>query len=206
MIWMFTPQWGIAKDAADEANKIAANEATNVTDEETARDGNEEATKDTADKDGNKSAKATDDISTLGAPSTDSAMRVIATSKACADDHPSTSEAPPSSRYLKVGDHLFVSIDGTSSIGAPTGVEVFDDEVITTAGLEVVDEPRISNSESKEQQLLKAMGDNLQKLQVLYHSRTESLDSRAAVIGATKVDYESIGKRCRFDTLNPFKN
>ena len=86
------------------------------------------------------------------------------TGKAVAGDHPSTSEEPFSSRYLKVGDNLFVNLPGTSSIGVPVEGEILDSEVLTAAGLEVVDELPINISETKEQQFFKAMSKNFQKL------------------------------------------
>jgi hypothetical protein len=141
----------ITKDAAEKASKISTDEAIKVADEEAAKATHEEVAKNIAEEGGNKSAEATDDISVSRAPSADSAMRTIITDKAAADDHPSTSEVPLSSKYLKVGKNLFVSIPGTSSIGVPTGEEDFDDEVITATGLEIVDEPRASSNESKEQ-------------------------------------------------------
>jgi hypothetical protein len=52
-----------------------------------------------------------------------------------------------------------------------------------------VDEPRTS-SRSKEEQLLLAINDNFQKLQALYRGRKESLDSRAAVVEATEVNFQ----------------
>ena len=51
-----------------------------------------------------------------------------------------------------------------SSIKAPTEGEILDDEGTAAAGLEVVDEPHANTNETKEQRLLKAMGENFQKL------------------------------------------
>jgi hypothetical protein len=71
--------------------------------------------------------------------------------EAVVEDQPSTSETPPSSRYLKVGDNLFVSIPGTASTGVPTEEEILDEDVIAAAGLKIIDEPRASSSDSKEE-------------------------------------------------------
>ena len=62
-------------------------------------------------------------------------MGVVTAGKAVLDDHPLTCEAHLSSRYVKIGDDLFVSIPGASSIDAPTEGEVFADEVITVTGI-----------------------------------------------------------------------
>ena len=70
------------------------------------------------------------------------------------DDQLSSSSAPASSKYLKVGDDLFISLPGTASTGALAEGEVFDDEVLAAVGLQVVDEPSASSSGSKEDQLL----------------------------------------------------
>ena len=59
-----------------------------------------------------------------------------------------------------MGDDLFVSLPGTTSSGAPAEGEVFDDEVLTAAGLQVVDKPSTSSSTTKEDQLLQAMSAN----------------------------------------------
>jgi hypothetical protein len=140
----------IMRDAADEASNIAVGEAIMGTDEEAAKVAPEEAAKDAAEEGGNNSVEATGDISILGVPSADSAMRAILTGKVAMDDNPSTPEEPFSSKYLKVGDDLFISLTGTSSIGAPVEGEALDDEIITAAGVEVIDEPHTNNSKTKE--------------------------------------------------------
>ena len=72
----------------------------------------------------------------------------------------------------------------------PTEGEIFDEDVITAAGLKISDEPRVSSSGSKEEQLLQAMSDNFQKLQALHRTRKERLDSRAAVVEAAEADFQ----------------
>ena len=69
---------------------------------------------------------------------------------------------------MKVSDDLFVHLPGTASTRAPTEGEVFDDEALAAAGLEVVDEPSTGGDSSQEEQLLRAMSANFQKLQALH--------------------------------------
>ena len=64
------------------------------------------------------------------------------------DDQPSSSSAPAPSKYLKVGGDLFISLPGTASTGAPAEGEVFDDEVLAIAWLQVVNEPNTSDGDS----------------------------------------------------------
>lgn len=153
---------GIAKDAAAEADRIAADEA--------ARAAHEDATKKSAEEAGNKTSDPTDSNPAAGALGATPATRSLVASKAVVEDQPSTSNAPPSSRYLKVGDNLFVSIPGTASTVAPTREETFDEDIITTAGLNIVDEPLASSSGTKEEQLLKAITNNFRQLQALHRS------------------------------------
>nr|XP_040258802.1 tol-Pal system protein TolA-like [Aegilops tauschii subsp. strangulata] len=79
------------------------------------------------------------------------------------DDQPSSSAASGSGRYLKVSDDLFVHLLGTSRTRAPVEVEVFNDEVLATAGLEVVDEPSAGSDGSQEERLLHVMGASFRK-------------------------------------------
>ena len=101
----------ITKDVVDEASKIAADESAKAT--------NEEDTKDTTVENNNRSVEATGGILAQGAPSADSAMRVLAAGKAGINEHPSTTEVPPSSRYLKIGNDLFVSTLGHQASTRP---------------------------------------------------------------------------------------
>ena len=64
------------------------------------------------------------------------------------DNQPSSSIASSSGKYLKVGDNLFILLPGTASTGAPNEGEVFNDEVLTAAGLEVIDEPSVGGDGS----------------------------------------------------------
>ena len=61
---------------------------------------------------------------------------------------------------MKVGNDLFVHLLGTASTRAPTEGEVFDDEALASAGLQVVDEPSAGGGGSQEEQLLRAMSTN----------------------------------------------
>ena len=61
-------------------------------------------------------------------------------------------------QVLKVGGDLFVHLPGTASTRVPAEGEVFDDEVLATAGLEVFEEPGASGGGTQEEQLLWAMG------------------------------------------------
>ena len=90
--------------------------------------------------------------------------------------------------YLKVGDDLFVHLPGASSSRAPIEGEVFDEEVLAAAGLEVVDEPSTGGDGSQEERLLQAMSANFQKLQALHRARLDKAKSRMAVVDGAEVD------------------
>ena len=109
---------------------------------------------------GKETDERTNGIPAAGAPGATSVLESPATRETVVEDQPSTPEAPSPSRYLKIGDVLFVSIPGTASTRAPVEGEVFDEEVIATVGLKVVDEPSTSSNGSKEDQLLQAMSIN----------------------------------------------
>nr|XP_020177560.1 cuticle collagen 40-like [Aegilops tauschii subsp. strangulata] len=103
----------VAKDAEAEATKIAAEEA--------AKSAAEEAAKGPA-----------------GGP----ARPLPGGGKGSAgepDKGPAGEPAPAPGKYLKVGDDLFVHLPGTAGTRAPAEGEVFDDEALATAGLQVVD-------------------------------------------------------------------
>jgi hypothetical protein len=113
---------------------------------------------------------------------------------------------PPSSRYLKVGDNLFVSIPGTASSGVPTEGEIFDEDIIAAAGLKIIEEPCASSSKYQEEQLLQAMSINYQKLQALHRTQKEKLDSRAAVVGAAEQTSRSASRKCKSGMLRLFRS
>ena len=116
----------VAKDAAAEADKIAAEEA--------ARAATEDATKGPTGEPGKATAKE------AGKGPAGEAGKAAAKEEVV-DNQPSSSAASGSGRYLRVSDDLFVHLPGTSSSRAPIEGEVFDEEVLAAAGLEVVDEP-----------------------------------------------------------------
>nr|XP_045089228.1 uncharacterized protein LOC120973986 [Aegilops tauschii subsp. strangulata] len=59
---------------------------------------------------------------------------------------------------------------GTTDTRAPAEGEIFDDEALATAGLQVVNEPSASSGGPQEEHLLRAMGANFQKLQALHRA------------------------------------
>ena len=106
-----------AKAAAAKATKYAADKAAKDAHEEVAKGSVGEANKETGDR--------TDGNSATGAPGAAPVPEPSAARKKVVDDQPSTSEAPTPSKYLKMGDDLFVGIAGTASTGAPTEGEAF---------------------------------------------------------------------------------
>ena len=64
------------------------------------------------------------------------------------DDQPSSSATSGPGRYLSVSNDLFVHLPGSLSSRAPIEGEVFDEEVLATTGLEVVDEPSTGGNSS----------------------------------------------------------
>nr|XP_020151905.1 translation initiation factor IF-2-like [Aegilops tauschii subsp. strangulata] len=79
---------------------------------------------------------------------------------------------------------------GTASTRAPTDGEVFDEEVLAAAGLEVVNEPSAGGGGSQEERLLQAMSANLQKLQALHRARQDKIRSRMAVVDKVEADFK----------------
>ena len=89
-----------------------------------------------------------------------------------------------------MGDDLFVHLPGASSSRAPVEGEVFDDEVLAAAGLEVVDEPGVGGDGSQEEWLLQAMGASFRKLQALHRARLDKAKSRTAMVEKAEADFE----------------
>ena len=104
------------------------------------------------------------------------------------DDQPSSSATSGSGRYLRVSDDLFILLPGSTSTRAPTEGEVFDDEVLAAAGLDVVDEASAGGGGSQEEQLLRAMSANFQKLQALHCARLDKAKSRMAAVDKAEAD------------------
>nr|XP_020149807.1 cingulin-like [Aegilops tauschii subsp. strangulata] len=90
----------------------------------------------------------------------------------------------------EVGEDLFVRLPGTADTRAPAEGEVFDDEVPATAGLQVVEEPSAGGDGSQEEQLLRAMGGNFQKLQMLHRARQDKVRSRMAAVDKAEADLD----------------
>nr|XP_020156260.1 uncharacterized protein LOC109741581 [Aegilops tauschii subsp. strangulata] len=165
----------VAKDTEAEDDKIAAEEAAKTVAEEATKGPAGEVGKAAAEEAG----KAVAEVAGKGPAGEE-----------MADDLPSSPIAPVLGKYLKVGNDLFVHLPGTASTRAPAEGEVFDDEALATTGLQVVDEPSASGGGSQEEQLLRAMSVNFQKLQALHRARLDKAKSRMAVADKAEADLE----------------
>ena len=165
----------MAKDAAAEAEKITAEEAARGAAEDAAKGPTGEPDKATAEEAGKGPA---------GEPGKATAEEEVV------DDQPSSSAASGSSKYLKVSDDLFVHLSDASSTRAPVEGEVFDNEVLASAGLEVVDEPSVGGDGSQEERLLQAMGANFRRLQALHRAHLDKARSRTAVAENAEADLQ----------------
>nr|XP_020160703.1 uncharacterized protein LOC109746002 [Aegilops tauschii subsp. strangulata] len=165
----------LAKDAVAEAARIAAGEAAKSATEEANNWSTGEADKAAAEEADKASAK-------------EDAKKPA--EEEVANDQPSSPAAPAPGKYLKVGDDLFIRLPWMASTRAPAEGEVFDDEALTTAGLQVVDEPSASGGSSQEEQLLRAMSANFQKLQALQRARQDKMNSRMAAVDKAEADFE----------------
>ena len=74
------------------------------------------------------------------------------------------SEEPQPGAYLKAGDGIFIKLPWASSSRAPVEGEILDREVLTAAGLTLVDAPSSNSDEPEEERLLR-------KLLSLYRAR-----------------------------------
>ena len=151
----------------EDVAKDAAAEAEKIAAEETAKGAAEDAAKAPAGEAGKAAAK-----------------------EEVVDDQPSSSAASGSGRYPRVSDDLFVHLPGSSSSRAPIEGEVFDEEVLAAAGLEVVDELGVGGDGSQEERLLQAMGASFRKLRVLHRARLYKAKSRTAVVEKAEADIE----------------
>nr|XP_020188330.1 uncharacterized protein LOC109774021 [Aegilops tauschii subsp. strangulata] len=165
----------VTKDAEAEATKIAAREAAKSAAEEAAKGPAGEAGKAAAGEAGKAAAEE--------------AAKGPAAEEA-ADNQPSSPTASAPGKYLKVGDDLLVCLPGTASTRAPAEGEVFDNEALTAAGLQVVDEPSAISSGSQEEQPLRAMSANFQKLQALHRARQDKVNSRTAVLDKAEAYFQ----------------
>jgi hypothetical protein len=97
------------RDAAAEADRIAASRAAKDATVEVGKTAAEEATKESIERAGEETDDHTDGIPAAGAPGATSVIEPPATGETNVEDQPSTSEAPSSSKYLKVGDNLSIN-------------------------------------------------------------------------------------------------
>ena len=68
---------------------------------------------------------------------------------------------------------------------------MFEEEVLATAGLEVVDEPSTGGDCSWEERLLQAMGASFRKLQALHRARLDKTKTRMATVDNAEVDFKA---------------
>ena len=126
---------------------------------------------------GEGSSDRTDDPGAAGAQGAMPAADPSATAAA------SGSEEPQPGAYLKAGDGIFIKLPWASSSRAPVEGDIFDGEVLASAGLTLVDAPSSSSGESEEEELLR-------KLVSLYRARQVKLESREALVAQAGVDIE----------------
>lgn len=62
--------------------------------------------------------------------------------------------------------------------------------MLAAAGLDVVDEPTVDGNGSQEERLLRAMGDNFQKLQALHRALLDRAKSKTEVVEKVEADLE----------------
>ena len=125
------------EEGARGSNDDAAANEEGVGADETA---DEEAAKAAAAEAGEGSGDRTDDPEAAGAPG------------AAPTADPSAAVAEPDA-YLKAGDDIFIKLPWASSSRAPVEGETFDEELLASAGLSLVDAPSSSSGEPEEEQL-----------------------------------------------------
>src|SRR3954463_708685 len=99
-------------------------------------------------------------------------------------------EEPQPGVYLKAGDGVFIKLPWESSSRAPVEGEIFDGEVLASAGLTLVDAPSSSSGESEEERLLR-------KLVSLYRVRQAKLESHEALAEKAGADFEKRAEELR---------
>ena len=129
----------------------------------------EEAAKAAVEEAGEGSGNRTDGPEAAGAPG---AAPTADPSAAAAEPG---SEEPQPGAYLKAGNGIFIKLPWASSSRAPVEGETFDEELLASAGLSLVDAPSSSSGEPEEEQLLR-------KLLSLYRTRQAKLASREALV------------------------
>ena len=137
----------------------------------------EEAAKAAATKAGEGSDDRTDGPEAAGAPGATPTADPSAAAAAPG------SEEPQPGAYLKAGDGVFIKLPWASSSRAPVEGETFDEELLASAGLMLVDAPSSSSGEPEEEQLLR-------KLVSLYRARQAKVESREALVAQAGVDIE----------------
>ncbi len=85
------------------------------------------------------------------------------------------SEEPQPGAYLQAGDNIFIKLPWASSSRVPVEGETFDEEVLASTGLSLVDAPSSSSGEPEEEELLR-------KLLSLYRAWQAKLASREALV------------------------
>ena len=91
---------------------------------------------------------------------------------------------------MKAVDGIFIKLPWASSSRAPAEGETFDEELLASAGLSLVDAPSSSSGEPEEEQLLR-------KLLSLYRTRQAKLASREALVAKAGVDMEKRAEELR---------
>ena len=159
--------------------EVAAEEAAGAGDPTGA-----EAAKAAAAATGEGSGDRTDGPEAAGAPG------AAPTADPSADAAAPGSEEPQPGAYLKAGDGVFIKLPWASSSRAPIEGEIFDEELLASAGLSLVDAPSSSSDEPEEERLLR-------KLLSLYRARQAKLESREALVARAGVDIEKRAEELR---------
>ena len=136
-----------------EENTRGNNDDAAATEEEAGADdpAGKEAAKAAAAEAGEESGDRTDGPEAAGAPG--AAPTADPSAAAAAPG----SEEPQPGAYLKAGDGVFIKLPWASSSRAPVEGETFDEEVITSARLALVDAPSSSSDEPEKEQLLRKL-------------------------------------------------
>jgi hypothetical protein len=133
-----------AARAAEEAGKAAEGSTTEAPADEAGRGAEDEATQKTAKEAGEGSSGRTDGPEAAGAPG------ATPTTDPSAVETAATPDSPPKSRYIRVGEDVYVSLPWTAGSSTPTEEDVADEEILVAAGLQLVSEPSTSSSTSEE--------------------------------------------------------